>query len=271
MDKLSFFGEAGRNAPPPPGPSRSGSPRRRGMERKNKEKRKKRIIKPGKARIPKIFRKFVKINSGHPPESAQRQTKTMNESEDEKIWEKLRQRDEETVTRLFKAYYERLYLFAEKFIYDSDKAHDIVQDVFVRMWENAERLKGKLPVRSYLFAAVRNGCINHLRDLKIEDRNNRKYAEACVDSYNMDLLEDEDALEKVRKVMEELPEKCREVARLRMVEGYKYAEIAAALGMKENTVKAHLHRALARFKEVLGNCDSVMIGLLLWQFFDKGL
>ena len=59
------------------------------MERKNKEKRKERIIKPGKARIPKIFPKFVKINSGHPPESAQRQTKTMNESEDEKIWEKL--------------------------------------------------------------------------------------------------------------------------------------------------------------------------------------
>ena len=118
--------------------------------------------------------------------------------------ERLRRRDESAVAALFDQYYKRLHLFAEKFIYDSDQAHDIVQDVFLKLWENAEKLTLKVPVGSYLFAAVRNGCLNYLRDLEVEDRNNRKYAEACVDSYNMDLLEDEDALEKVRKVMNHL-------------------------------------------------------------------
>lgn len=51
----------------------------------------------------------------------------------------LKRRDETALSVLFDTYYEKLYLFAEKYIYDSDKAHDIVQDVFLKIWENAER------------------------------------------------------------------------------------------------------------------------------------
>ena len=53
----------------------------------------------------------------------------------------LKRRDEAALSVLFDTYYEKLYLFAEKYIYDSDKAHDIVQDVFLKIWENAERLE----------------------------------------------------------------------------------------------------------------------------------
>ena len=179
----------------------------------------------------------------------------------------LKRRDEAALSVLFDTYYEKLYLFAEKYSYDSDKAHDIVQDVFLKIWENAERLELTSSIQHYLFASVRNGCLNYLKSLQIEDRNNRKYAEAYIESQNVDMVDDEELLARVRQVLDELPEKCREVCLLRFVEGYKYAEIAARLDMNENTVKAQLHRGMERLKQAFATYDYVLVLCALGRIF----
>ena len=179
----------------------------------------------------------------------------------------LKRRDEAALSVLFDTYYEKLYLFAEKYIYDSDKAHDIVQDVFLKIWENAERLELTSSIQHYLFASVRNGCLNYLKSLQIEDRNNRKYAEAYIESQNVDMVDDEELLARVRQVLDELPEKCREVCLLRFVEGCKYAEIAARLDMNENTVKAQLHRGMERLKQAFATYDYVLVLCALGRIF----
>ena len=179
----------------------------------------------------------------------------------------LKRRDEAALSVLFDTYYEKLYLFAEKYIYDSDKAHDIVQDVFLKIWENAERLELTSSIQHYLFASVRNGCLNYLKSLQIEDGNNRKYAEAYIESQNVDMVDDEELLARVRQVLDELPEKCREVCLLRFVEGYKYAEIAARLDMNENTVKAQLHRGMERLKQAFATYDYVLVLCALGRIF----
>ena len=179
----------------------------------------------------------------------------------------LKRRDEAALSVLFDTYYEKLYLFAEKYIYDSDKAHDIVQDVFLKIWENAERLELTSSIQHYLFASVRNGCLNYLKSLQIEDRNNRKYAGAYIESQNGDMVDDEELLARVRQVLDELPEKCREVCLLRFVEGYKYAEIAARLDMNENTVKAQLHRGMERLKQAFATYDYVLVLCALGRIF----
>ena len=179
----------------------------------------------------------------------------------------LKRRDETALSVLFDTYYEKLYLFAEKYIYDSDKAHDIVQDVFLKIWENAERLELTSSIQHYLFASVRNGWLNYLKSLQIEDRNNRKYAEAYIESQNVDMVDDEELLARVRQVLDELPEKCREVCLLRFVEGYKYAEIAVRLDMNENTVKAQLHRGMERLKQAFAAYDYVLVLCALGRIF----
>ena len=179
----------------------------------------------------------------------------------------LKRRDETALSVLFDIYYEKLYLFAEKYIYDSDKAHDIVQDVFLKIWENAERLELTSSIQHYLFASVRNGCLNYLKSLQIEDRNKRKYVEAYIESQNVDMVDDEELLARVRQVLDELPEKCREVCLLRFVEGYKYAEIAARLDMNENTVKAQLHRGMERLKQAFATYDYVLVLCALGRVF----
>ncbi|MCQ4874454.1 MULTISPECIES: RNA polymerase sigma factor [Odoribacteraceae] len=179
----------------------------------------------------------------------------------------LKRREESALAILFDMYYEKLYLFAEKYIYDSDKAHDIVQDVFLRIWETAERLVLKSSIQHYLFASVRNGCLNYLKSLQIEDRNNRKYVEAYIESQNVDMVEDEELLVKIRQVLDELPDKCREVCLLRFVEGYKYSEIAASLAMNENTVKAQLHRGMERLRQAFSGYDYVVVLCALGRLF----
>ena len=114
---------------------------------------------------------------------------------------------------------------------------------------------------------MRNGCLNYLKSLQIEDRNNRKYAEAYIESQNVDMVEDEELLAKIRQVMEELPERCREVCMLRFGEGYKYSEIAERLGMNENTVKAQLHRGMERLREAFANYDYVVVLCALGRLF----
>lgn len=185
----------------------------------------------------------------------------------EEIVAGLKRREETALAVLFDMYYEKMYLFAERYIYDSDKAHDVVQDVFLKIWENAERLVVNMPIHHYLFASVRNGCLNYLRSLQIEDRNNRKYAEACIESNTVDMVDDEEVLQKIKQILDELPDKCREVCLLRFVEGYKYGEIALRLDINENTVKTQLHRGMERLKQAFADYDYVVVLCALGRLF----
>ena len=179
----------------------------------------------------------------------------------------LKCRDEVALSALFDAYYEKLYLFAEKYIYDSDKAHDIVQDVFLKIWENAERLELTSSIQHYLFVSVRNGCLNYLKSLQIEDRNNRKYVEAYIESQNVDMVDNEELLVRIRQVLDELPEKCREVFVLSKIEGLKNREIAERLNISEKTVERHMSIALSKLRDEL---DWLLQIILFFSFSHWG-
>lgn len=186
---------------------------------------------------------------------------------DQQIWiGLLKSRDRNAMSYLFDTYYERLYLFAEKFIYDSDKAHDIVQEVFVRIWENSARLEITTSLSSYLFVAVRNGCLDYLRSLKIEDRHNQKYLEAHIDSYTVDVIEDDEMLEKIKEMLIKLSPQCREILELRILNGYKYKEIAQQLNVSESVVKVQIHRAYKKLKEFFPDVQNSLPLVLLAIF-----
>lgn len=162
--------------------------------------------------------------------------------------ELLKNKDKQSISYLFDTHYERLYLFAEKFIYDADKAHDIVQDVFVRLWENGKKIEITSSLSGYLFTAVRNGCLDYLRALRIEDRHNQKYLEAYIESYTVDAIEEDELLETIKKMLDGFPPQCRKIFELRLLQGYKYKEIAQELHISESVVKVQIHRAFKKLK-----------------------
>ena len=177
--------------------------------------------------------------------------------------EKLRKNDRKAYSDLFDGYFDQLFTFALNMVFREDVANDIVQEVFIAIYEKSILKNYQGSLKAYLYTSVRNRCYNYLRDAKVEDRNMALYAEAAVYSDNVDMIDREEILEKIRVVLDELPEKCREVCLRRFVHGYKYSEISEQLGMNENTVKAQLHRGLDKLKHGFSDYDFVLVFFVL--------
>lgn len=177
--------------------------------------------------------------------------------------EKLRKNDRKAYSELFDRYFDRLFTFAMNMVFREDVANDIVQEVFIAIYEKSVLKDYRGSLKAYLYTSVRNRCYNYLRDAKVEDRQKALYVEAAVYSDSMDVIDEEELLEKIKEVMEELPEKCREVCRLRFVHGYKYSDIAEQLGMNENTVKAQIHRGMERLRQKFAGYDFALVMFVL--------
>lgn len=179
--------------------------------------------------------------------------------------ERLKRNDRNAYSELFDGYFDKLFTFALNMVFREDVANDIVQEVFIAIYEKSVFTNYKGSLKAYLYTSVRNRCYNYLRDAKVEDRNMALYAEAAVYSDSVDVIDEEEILEKIRQVMDELPDKCREVCLLRFVQGCKYSDIAERLSMNENTVKAQLHRGTEKIKESFSKTDFTLILFVMSQ------
>ena len=167
----------------------------------------------------------------------------------------LKHRDETALSVLFDTYYEKLYLFVEKYIYDSDKAHDIVQDVFLAFWRMD---RGGFPnlktVKTFLYNSVQHRCLNYLRDLEIRDRNyrNLKREELDEDYFLCQQIRAEVVAE-LFGAIDELPDKCKEIFKRSYVDGQEDKKIAEELDISLNTIKTQKQRAKSYLRGRLGD------------------
>lgn len=141
-----------------------------------------------------------------------------------------------------------LLFYARKFV-SYPVAEDIVHDVFLNIWKKGAFLITDKSVSAYLFQAVRNACLNHLKHETIHQEyipqaiKELKIEELTTTSPEMNLI-DQEELDKIYDAIAQLPEKCREVFHLSYVEGKKNAEIADSLQISIRTVENHLYRGL---------------------------
>lgn len=171
------------------------------------------------------------------------------------IQQKLKERDTSAIEYLFDTYYEPLYLFCENFIYNSDAAHDLVQNVFIKLWENSAKIEFSHSIKSYLFGAVKNESLQYLRALKIRDSHNKKWALAHIESMTLQYIPTPDPhqlITHVRELIKELPPQCQAIYSYRLENNYKYSQIADIMGISESVVKVQMHRATKKIRELLG-------------------
>ena len=193
------------------------------------------------------------------------------------IIEQLRLGNEEAYRHLFKYHYPVLCHFAEGFTRDEFLAETIVGDTIFHLWEIREKVEITTSIRSYLLSAVRNRCLDFLnsRYYQKEIQASRGLGE---DFPVLDYVRDNSSgplgslLEKeleneIGKAVEALPEQTHNVFCLSRFEGKTYKEIAAALGISENTVKYHIKQALALLRAHLGEYLSVSLALMIESFF----
>ena len=106
-------------------------------------------------------------------------------------------------------------------MYDEEEAKDLVQDLFFYIWDHADSLLIKTSLKAYLFTSLRNRCLNALRDRKIVDSCNDKLLEAQLFAGIKDIEINETVEMRLQNALNTLPDKCREIILLKIVEGKK--------------------------------------------------
>jgi RNA polymerase sigma-70 factor (family 1) len=167
--------------------------------------------------------------------------------------EKLKSGDPDAFSDIFTIFYKDMVCFAYSFIHELHASEDIVQDTFVKLWEDHEKLNVTVSLKSILLKTIQNKCIDWHRHKKIVNNHsdyiidNSPLYEYDIDNY---MLRSE--LEgKIEKAISDLPEKFKEAFEMNRYDGLKYQEIAAKLNVSVRTVEVRISRALELLRESL--------------------
>ena len=168
------------------------------------------------------------------------------------------------IESLYKEYYGSLCYYALNYVSDIEVAQDIVQDIFFKLFENSRSLPDNFRLKSWFYKVARNTAVDYLRHLQVEDRYKFLMAEAIVNIPDMDEEIDEDVYNKVNLAIESLPEQCKLIIKLNVLEGKKYLEIAEELGITINTIRTQVSRGYKKLREILA--EEVDMSILVYMF-----
>lgn len=180
---------------------------------------------------------------------------------------------------VFKTYYNRLCIYANSYIHDSEQTKLIVNDVFVRIWETRSELKIETSLDGYLYKSVYNHCLNYLQrekkkwslvsaDLECVLSDDNESGHPISDDYPMNDLLLLELNQKLEKAIQTLPPQCREVFILNRMENLSNEEISLKLNLSVGTVKSQLFRALSKLRVELSEYFPFLL-LGLQHFFLK--
>lgn len=179
--------------------------------------------------------------------------------------EKIKSGDVSSFERLFKDYYSMLCNFAYGIVKDSDSAEELVQKLFCNLWEKREELNINTSIKSYLYTAVRNACLNTKKHLKVRMEYEKEYLyvnRSAQDESGMK-LETKELRDQIETAISKLPEQCRQVFKLSRFEELKYREIAEVLNISIKTVENHMGKALKILREELKYLIVLLLLLLI--------
>ncbi|MCG8409793.1 MAG: RNA polymerase sigma-70 factor [Bacteroidales bacterium] len=169
---------------------------------------------------------------------------------EKKIVRKIREGNIYEFEVLFKKYYEMLCAFGYKYLENIEQIEEVVQDTFYNIWKNRTNLNIKTSMKSYLYTAVKNNCLQVLRtrslDIKYEN-----YYKANQSNKSISPIQELNAKELAKiidKTLNALPERCQKIFRMSRYEGFKYQEIADKLKISVKTVEANMSKALKSFR-----------------------
>jgi RNA polymerase sigma-70 factor, ECF subfamily len=179
---------------------------------------------------------------------------------DHELLRQVKNSDEEFLGVLFRLYYSRLCTYAATFVKVPDIAEEIVQETFIRFWENRETIQIDFSFKSYIFKSVHNNCINYLKKSKVLRRQSELLYEEVIYHNNIalrnfnpeiiDQLISEELEEKLNSVLNDLPPQARKIFILSRFEQLSYTEIADSLKISVNTVKTQMKRTLSKLREI---------------------
>jgi RNA polymerase sigma-70 factor (ECF subfamily) len=177
----------------------------------------------------------------------------------------------EDFSETYLVYYPRLVRFSQTYVVSRQDAENIVQDVFLHLWERWDEMESLININAFLFMSVRNKCIDYLRkqtQLRQRERtlSELQEKEFQLNLYSLQVLDEHNLSQEeieaiVTEAIQSLPERCREIFILSRLEGLRYKEIASRLNISVNTVEGQMSIALRKLKKKLKNYISIFLFL----------
>ena len=178
----------------------------------------------------------------------------MNDSELNILVKQMMGGDRDSFNKIFRRFYAPMVRFCCRFVTDVDVAAEIVQDLFVKLWMNREKLSINTSFESYMLRAVRNSAITYINKERSHAETHLKiYREEVENNDPSEELQSKNLEASYREVLATMPEKRREVFLASRFDGLKYNEIAEKLGISVKTVEAHMSAAIKQLKEGLSD------------------
>lgn len=162
--------------------------------------------------------------------------------------------DQNAFRELFRRYYSYLLYFSNSFVKCKEVAEEIVEDVFVSVWNNRENLLNISNLKTYLYVAVKNHSINYLERSGYpfhEDLNLLDVSYIDISPNPEDLVIASEMLKAINQAVAGLPPKCRMIYKLVKEDGLRYKEVADILNISVRTVENHIAKALRKIADAI--------------------
>ena len=178
--------------------------------------------------------------------------------------QQLHQNNRQLFNQLFADYYVNLCRFAYTYVSDNDIAEEIVQEVFIALWEQRKTLNIHTSIRSFLYTSVKNKALNYIRNAKTRTHHENEFAreQASKISDLIDFCEREELNHLIGQAINELPEQCRTIFEMSRNQNLTYKEIAQHLNISAKTVENQISIALRKLRQKLSPYLSSIIALL---------
>jgi len=171
--------------------------------------------------------------------------------------------------KLFREYIRPLTVYAIQFVKEQEMAEDIVQSLFMNLYEKKESLQIKNLTKNYLYKSVSNRCLNYLESQKIRMENNPFIQDSLISDPD-DPLKQVEFIEfenKFLEVLEFLSPKCRQIFEKSRMEGKKNKDIAKELNLSKRTVETHISQALKIMRKKLVKYLPVLLIFFFFKLF----
>ncbi len=188
---------------------------------------------------------------------------------EKEVIEQFRNGSEAAFEQVFRAYYKALASYARTILKDLDDAEDMVQQVFISLWEKRAAIEVHTSLKSFLYRAVHNACLNRLKQRAVRSN----YARETVQLHQENLATDDKLQQKelqvkIEAALDTLPEQCAKIFKMSRFERLKYQEIADELGLSVKTVENQMGKALKLMREQLKDYLPFFIMILSQYYCD---
>lgn len=164
---------------------------------------------------------------------------------------KFKEGDVKTFELIFSSYYKALVNYANTILNDADEAEDIVQQVYIMLWEKRLVLEVHTSLRAFLYKSVYNACLNKIKQQKVRSEYAKVVQLNSNIEYQHEKLVEKELQKKIDDAIDLLPEQCSKIFKMSRFEQLKYQEIADQLGLSIKTIENQMGKALKILREQL--------------------